>query len=228
MAYIFRALLNGADGVFIGGCYLNDCHYITHGNYYALNMVHLARRLMEHAGVHPDRLRMEQISGGEGVRFAELVDAFTDTVTALGPIGESGGAEAADWRERLQEVYELVPYIKLAKRDKLGQRFRDVEESRALFPREEVEELLRDVPSYYIDPEKCRACMICAKRCPVDAIEGGKNRIHVIDQEACIRCGTCFEACPPRFGAVTRVCGEPVPPPLAEEERVLVRASKAG
>ena len=68
--------------------------------------------------------------------------------------------------------------------------------------------------------------MICARRCPVEAIEGGKNRIHVIDQDKCIKCGTCFEACPPRFGAVDKIAGEPVPPPIPEEERLIVRERK--
>ena len=63
----------------------------------------------------------------------------------------------------------------------------------------------KDLIAYHIDPEKCQACMICARRCPVEAIEGGKNRIHVIDQEKCIKCGTCLEACPPRFGAVQKI-----------------------
>ena len=41
MAFVLRAFSKGADGVFIGGCHLNECNYITHGNYHALNMVHL-------------------------------------------------------------------------------------------------------------------------------------------------------------------------------------------
>jgi Fe-S-cluster-containing hydrogenase component 2 len=69
--------------------------------------------------------------------------------------------------------------------------------------------------------------MICRRRCPVEAISGGKNRIHVIDQDICIKCGTCFEVCPPRFGAVNRIAGVPVPPPIPEEERMLVRKRKA-
>jgi NADH-quinone oxidoreductase subunit F len=75
--------------------------------------------------------------------------------------------------------------------------------------------------SYYIDPEKCQACMICLKQCPVEAISGGKNQIHVIDQTKCTKCNTCFEVCPPRFSAVRRLSGEPVPPPV--KDRVLVR-----
>jgi len=75
--------------------------------------------------------------------------------------------------------------------------------------------------SYYIDPEKCQACMICLRQCPVGAISGGKNQIHVIDQAKCTKCNTCFEVCPPRFSAVRRLSGESVPPPV--EDRVLVR-----
>jgi len=78
--------------------------------------------------------------------------------------------------------------------------------------------------SYYIEPEKCKACMICLRDCPAEAIIGGKNQIHVVDQSKCTKCGTCFDVCPPRFGAVTRLSGEPVPAPLPPEERVLVRA----
>ena len=80
--------------------------------------------------------------------------------------------------------------------------------------------------SYYIDPEKCQACMICFRQCPAGAISGGKNQIHVIDQEKCTKCGTCFEACPPRFGAVKKISGEPVPSPIPEEARVIARKSK--
>jgi Fe-S-cluster-containing hydrogenase component 2 len=65
--------------------------------------------------------------------------------------------------------------------------------------------------------------MICLRRCPVEAIDGGKKRIHVIDQEKCIKCGTCYEACPPKFGAVQKLVGETAPPPIPEEDRALAR-----
>jgi len=80
--------------------------------------------------------------------------------------------------------------------------------------------------SYYIDPEKCQACMICFRQCPAGAIAGDKNQIHVIDQEKCTKCGTCFEVCPPRFGAVKKISGEPVPSPIPEEARMIARKSK--
>jgi len=84
----------------------------------------------------------------------------------------------------------------------------------------------KELITYYIDPAKCQACMICLKKCPADAIDGGKGKIHVIDQEKCTKCGTCFEVCPPRFLAVSKMSGEPVPPPIPEEARTIVRESK--
>ena len=79
---------------------------------------------------------------------------------------------------------------------------------------------------YHIDPAKCKACMICARKCPADAIDGGKNKIHMVDQEKCTKCGTCFEVCPPRFGAVYKISGEPVPDPIPEEERIIRKKKK--
>jgi len=84
----------------------------------------------------------------------------------------------------------------------------------------------KELISYYIDPDKCQACMICLKQCPVGAIAGGKNQIHVIVQEKCIKCKTCFEVCPSRFNAVKKISGEPVPPPIPEEARIIARKSK--
>jgi NADP-reducing hydrogenase subunit HndC len=82
----------------------------------------------------------------------------------------------------------------------------------------------KDLIAYYIDPDKCKACLICLRNCPADAIIGDKDQIHVIDQSKCTKCGTCLEVCPSRFGAVIRLSGEPVPEPLATDKRVLVRA----
>jgi len=75
--------------------------------------------------------------------------------------------------------------------------------------------------SYSIDAEKCKACMICLRNCPSEAIEGGKKEIHVIDQDKCNRCGTCFEICPPRFNAVNKTSGVPVPEPLPRDQRAM-------
>jgi len=223
MAFVLQAFSKGIDGVFIGGCWPGDCHYITEGNYDALKMTHLCRRLLEHIGVNPERLRLEWVSASEGIRFAEVMKDFAATVKELGPLGEGEGLEENELKSRLNQVLRLVPYIKIAKKDKLSIRFANIDEYKNLFTKEEIAQLFRELPSYYIDPDKCQACMICFRRCPEEAIIGGKNLIHVVDQDKCIKCGTCLEVCPPRFAAVRKIVGEPVPPPLPEEKRIIVR-----
>ena len=226
LAFILRAFSNGTDGVFIGGCWLGECHYITEGNYNALSTMHLCRKLLEHIGVNPERLRLEWVSASEGIRFAEVMNDFARKLKKLGPLGKGEGIDENELKSKLEAVTKLIPYIKLVNREKLALHFDQEEEYNELFTSDEVDRLLREVISYHIVPDKCRACMICLRKCPVEAIAGGKNQIHVIDQEKCIKCGTCFEACPPRFGAVKKITGEPVPPPIPEGERTIVRKSK--
>ena len=53
-----------------------------------------------------------------------------------------------------------------------------------------------------VDPDKCRGCTACARKCPVNAISGTVKQPHVIDQTKCIKCGSCMETC--RFGAISK------------------------
>ena len=66
--------------------------------------------------------------------------------------------------------------------------------------------------NYYIDPSKCRGCTICARNCPVEAIDGRPGYIHIINQEKCIKCGTCMDVC--TFGSVIKLSGEKIDTPL--------------
>jgi F420-non-reducing hydrogenase iron-sulfur subunit len=226
LAFVLRAFQKGADGVIIGGCWLGECHYVTEGNYYALNMMHLAKKLLEHSGVDPERLRIEWISAAEGVRFAEIMNDFAGTLRKLGPLRNGGGPEEDELESKLAEVQRLVPYIKLEKAGKLALRLENEAEYDELYTRDEIEKLLGEVVSYWVDPDKCQACMICARKCPVHGIEGAKGLVHVIDQELCIKCGTCYDACPEKFDAVKIIVGTPVPDPLPEDQRVVVRKGK--
>ncbi len=226
MAFVLRAFSKGVDGVFIGACHLNECNYTTHGNYQALSMVNIFKKIMQNIGLNPERLGIGFQSGSEANLFVENAGNFVKRVREFGPLGKGEGIDANELKSKLEAVHKLIPYIKLVKREKLALRLDKEEEYNELFTSDEIDRLFREVISYHIDPDECRACMICLKKCPVEAIVGGKKRIHVIDQEKCIKCGTCFEACPPRFGAVKKIAGRPVPPPIPEEERIPLRAKK--
>src|SRR3989304_4151994 len=106
---VLRAFSNGADGVFIGGCRLNECNYTTGGNYDALNMVLLCKRILEHIGLDPERLRIEFMSSGEGTRFAEVMNDFANKVRGLGPLGTGEGIGEEELRSRLAEVTRMGP-----------------------------------------------------------------------------------------------------------------------
>ncbi|XPS86918.1 BamF2: coenzyme F420 non-reducing hydrogenase, delta subunit [Desulfosarcina variabilis str. Montpellier] len=111
--------LTGQDGVFIGGCKLDECNYITHGNYDALSNTYLSRKIMQHIGLNPERLRIRFMSGADGNLLAEETDKFTEEIKALGPIGQGEGMSAEQLKFKLETVRQLVPYMKLVERERL-------------------------------------------------------------------------------------------------------------
>ncbi len=54
---------------------------------------------------------------------------------------------------------------------------------------------------YYIDPELCVGCTVCARNCPVDAISGERRMVPTLDLDKCIRCGVCIRKC--KFNAIS-------------------------
>jgi len=88
-AIVLEMFIQGADGVFIGGCHLGDCHY-QKGNYYAEKRIKMTMKLITKAGLETERLRLEWISASEGQIFAEKVTEFTSQIQQLGPSPVSG------------------------------------------------------------------------------------------------------------------------------------------
>ncbi len=82
--FVIEALLNGADGVLIGGCHPGDCHY-KEGNYKALRRYEWLKKIIEELGIEPERVRLEWIGGSEGLKFAEVMKEFDATIRKLGP-----------------------------------------------------------------------------------------------------------------------------------------------
>jgi F420-non-reducing hydrogenase iron-sulfur subunit len=81
---VLEILKEGADGVLIGGCHLNDCHYIN-GNFYTVKRFEMLKKLVELSGLEPGRVRLEWVSASEGEKFAFVVKDFTQQITDLGP-----------------------------------------------------------------------------------------------------------------------------------------------
>lgn len=144
MEHIFRAFTKGADGVFIGGCHFGDCHYITNGNYEAFGMVQLVKKILEHIGVNPERLRIEWVSSAEGIRFAAIMNEYGAKMAKLGPFGKNEGIDEKILKSRLEAVIKLVPYIKLLERERLRLPFKTEEEYYNFFASEEFNRLFAE------------------------------------------------------------------------------------
>ena len=119
LEFLLRAFSNGQDGVFVGGCKLDECNYVTHGNYDAFATVHLCRKIMEHIGLNPERLRLEFMSGADGNLLADVSNDFAREMKALGPLGKSEGIDENELKFKLEAARKLVPYIKLVERERL-------------------------------------------------------------------------------------------------------------
>ena len=228
MKHIFRAFSKKVDGVFIGGCHFNECNYITHGNYHALNMVLLTKKLLEYIGINPDRLRIRVMSGAEGALYAEHVNKFNARIKELGPLGgDSDSKSLEEIQAGIAKLSAQIPYIKIMTREKLGKKQDVTDDSVEYFTGEEIDSLLNKKIAYYIDPAKCQACMACARRCPVGAVISAKGQVHIIEQDKCIRCGSCEAGCPDRFAAISKLeAGATVPPPPPEDQRAIVKKAK--
>ena len=145
LEFVLRAFANGKDGVFIGGCWLGECHYITEGNYDALSMMHLGKKLLEYIGVNPDRLRLEWVSASEGIRYADIVTDFTGRLKELGPLGTGEGMDQNALKLKLEAIRKLLPYIKLVEREKLRVRFESKKEYEEFFAGEKLNSLFKEL-----------------------------------------------------------------------------------
>lgn len=118
-SFVLRVFSNGGDGVFIGGCHINDCHYNTEGNYDAYGMVQILKRLLDHIGINPERLRLEWVSAGEGIRFAEIMNEYGKRIREMGPLINDTGNSMEEIRKRIEAVTKIIPYIKLVEIERL-------------------------------------------------------------------------------------------------------------
>jgi F420-non-reducing hydrogenase iron-sulfur subunit len=145
LEFLLRAFSNGQDGVFVGGCKLGECNYVTHGNYDALANVHLCRKIMERIGLNPERLRIEFMSGADGGLLADVTNDFTRQVKAMGPLGKGEGMDQNDLNFKLEAARKLVPYIKLVERERLRVPSKSEEAYHEFFASDEFDRLFDEL-----------------------------------------------------------------------------------
>ncbi|MFW9999783.1 MAG: FAD-dependent oxidoreductase [Candidatus Hodarchaeota archaeon] len=88
-SFILQAFLEGADGVFVGGCHIGDCHYLE-GNYDMLQRYNELKDILESVGINSDRYHLEWISASEGKRFSQVITEFVNQIKELGPLPKTG------------------------------------------------------------------------------------------------------------------------------------------
>ena len=145
LEFVLRAFSNGTDGVFIGGCRLNECNYITHGNYDALSNVLLFKKIMKHIGLNPERLRIEFMSSGDGIILAEVINKFCQEVKELGPLGRSEKIDENGSKFKFEAVKKLIPYIKLVERERLRVPSKSEEAYKEFFTSDDVNQLFNEL-----------------------------------------------------------------------------------
>ena len=81
---VLEAFQKGFDGIMLVGCHIGDCHYIS-GNKNAVLVVERLRNILHYLGIESERLRIEEVSGGEGPLFVKVVTEFIEELKELGP-----------------------------------------------------------------------------------------------------------------------------------------------
>ena len=96
---LLKAFENGADGVMVIGCLEGDCHYVN-GNIRARARVERVYKILEQIKIGPERIRMYNLSAGEGAQFAAFTSEFVTQVEELGPspinLARSNGSKESE------------------------------------------------------------------------------------------------------------------------------------
>ena len=82
--YVIKPLLEGVDGVFIGGCHPGDCHYVS-GNYKARRRITVLKAILKQLGFEEERIKIRWVSASEGQRFADTIKEMVADLKKLGP-----------------------------------------------------------------------------------------------------------------------------------------------
>jgi F420-non-reducing hydrogenase iron-sulfur subunit len=182
MTHILRAFENGADGVFVGGCLKDQCHYVD-GNIKAEKRVNFLKEILKAMGMEEERLSIHFMSAAMAREFVNMAEDLTDTIRKLGPSPlkrQKSSLYPAKKRELLRDML-----LSISK----GLNAKIVDYNKA-------------IPGYgnvLFDNNKCYACGACGYVCQDNAIyfETKAKKIQIKNTYwKCTACGKCRDACP--------------------------------
>ena len=82
--YFLKAFEEGADGVYLVGCPLEDCHYLE-GNLRARGRIEQAKKLLSEVGIGGERVELFLLDRSASEGFQEATRRMIDRVRELGP-----------------------------------------------------------------------------------------------------------------------------------------------
>jgi coenzyme F420-reducing hydrogenase delta subunit len=82
--YILRAFEKGADGVYCVGCMEGSCQF-NNGNIMARKRINQAAKILDEIGIGKERVKMYNLSSGEGTLFVKYADEMDEKIRKLGP-----------------------------------------------------------------------------------------------------------------------------------------------
>lgn len=81
---LLTAFQNGADGVLLLTCHIDNCHS-SHGNRFARERANIIQTRFEQIGFESERIRIQTLAANMGTAFAEILNDFEKMLVDLGP-----------------------------------------------------------------------------------------------------------------------------------------------
>lgn len=181
--HILRAFENGADGVFVGGCLKEQCHYVD-GNLKAEYRIEYLQNILDELGIEKERLSIQFLSAAMAREFVKCAAQLTDTVKKLGPSPLKKGKPKLQ-KDRSKRAMMRNMLLNISKIMKT----KDADYHSEIWGFATTE----------IDAEKCVGCGACSFVCKDGAMEVEQYDDKVLIKNTywrCTACKRCENLCP--------------------------------